>query len=43
MNLEVGKDLFSCPRERNILGLVDLVVSISPERLHKDPFANNVD
>lgn len=37
------KDLFACPGKISILGLVALVVSTSPERLHKGLFAYNND
>lgn len=35
------KDLFPCPGKMNILGSVALIVSVSPEGLHRGPFANN--
>lgn len=37
------KDLFACTGKINILGLVAVVVGVSPDGLHRGTFANNND
>lgn len=41
--MEISQALFARPGKTNILGFVVLVVSTSPERLPRGPFANNND
>lgn len=41
--MEIRQAIFACPGKINILGFVVLVVSTSPERVPRGPFANNND